>query len=254
MSCQTLFISFIGDYNYIMADNYFISGSVSIILHEFISNIFLLNFLVAILSSVYEIMLNEGEFEYKKCKYEFIEKYSIAMQDPYGYSELVIHPAPLNAFTFFLLPFMIKPSFMKIGSSMFAKFIFWMENTLFILLFFLYELVLTPFIYLRVIYNISKLATIITFIPLEIFWLIIGPFYLTYSIFKDIFYMCKILCDYQQEEDTLKEKEEEDFKQDKIVIYNEVMDVMKSVMHLFMRRKKDQKSQKKEEKVDNIFN
>jgi hypothetical protein len=46
-----------------------------LVAHIVISNIFLLNFLVAILSTVYEKMVDEGEFEYKKCKYEFIEKY-----------------------------------------------------------------------------------------------------------------------------------------------------------------------------------
>jgi putative lipase involved disintegration of autophagic bodies len=86
-------------------------------------------------------------------------------------------------------------------------------------------------------YNIAKLSSIFTFLPLEIFWIIIGPLYLLFSIGKDLFYVFKILCDYQQEEDHLKEKEEEDFKQDKIVIYNEVMDVMRSVLHLFEKRK-----------------
>mmetsp|Transcript_45393 Transcript_45393/g.33176 ORF Transcript_45393/g.33176 Transcript_45393/m.33176 type:complete len:312 (+) Transcript_45393:2391-3326(+) len=247
LSCQTLFTSFIGNYDYIEADGYFISGSVAIVIHEFFSNIFLLNFLVAILSSVYEIMLNEGEFEYKKCKYEFIEKYSVAMLDQNGYSELVVHPAPLNAFTFFILPFAVKPSFMKKAAAVFSKFIFWFENSLFIFLFFLYELVLCPLIYLRVVYNVAKLSTFLSFLPLELFWLLIGPFYLVYVIFRDIFYLVKILCDYQQEEDNLKEKEEEDFKQDKIVIYNEVIDVMRSIMHLFLKRRQEQKSFKKQE-------
>jgi hypothetical protein len=31
------------------------------------------------------------------------------------------------------------------------------------------------------------------------------------------------------------EKEEEDLKKDKVVIYNELIDVMRSVMHLFKR-------------------
>ena len=47
----------------------------------FVANIFLLNYLIAILSTVYELMIEKGEFSYKQSKYEFIEKYSIAMLD-----------------------------------------------------------------------------------------------------------------------------------------------------------------------------
>jgi len=50
-------------------------------LHVFISNIFLLNYLVAIISTVYTNMIDIGEFKYKRNKYEFIEKYSIAQLD-----------------------------------------------------------------------------------------------------------------------------------------------------------------------------
>jgi hypothetical protein len=75
LSMQTLFSSFIGNYVYIDDENYKISGTVMVTAHLIISNIFLLNFLIAILSTVYEKMMEEGEFEYKKCKYEFIEKY-----------------------------------------------------------------------------------------------------------------------------------------------------------------------------------
>lgn len=37
----------------------------------------------------------------------------------------------------------------------------------------------------------------------------------------------------------VKEKEEEDFKQDKIIIFNEIMDVMKSIMLLFNKKKNE---------------
>lgn len=50
-------------------------------IHKFVGSVFLLNFLIAILSSVYEYMQDDGKFEFKKAKYEFIEKYSIALMD-----------------------------------------------------------------------------------------------------------------------------------------------------------------------------
>lgn len=233
-----MFTSFIGDYDYNAAvDGFEISGSILVMGHKFISSIFLLNFLIAILSAVYDYMQDEGEFEFKKCKYEFIEKYSIALMDPHGYYELVIHPPPINFFTIFLLPFMIKGSIMKAGSRVFAKFIFWFENSFFMLYFIGYLFCLWPLIIIKVLVNIFRLASIFTMLPMAIFWIIISPFFLLYGVFKDMFYLVKILCDYQEEEDSFKEKEEEDFKQDKIVIYNEVIDVMRSILHLFKKKK-----------------
>ena len=214
-----------------------ISGSILVMLHVFISSIFLLNFLIAILSAVYEFMMEEGEFEYKKAKYEFIEKYSIALTDPWGYSEIVIHPPPLNFLTIFLLPFMIKGVFMKSAAKVFAKFIFWFENFFYIIYFIFYEFLMWPLIIFKVLANIWRLSSFLAVFPMTLFWLLISPFYLTYAVFKDLFYLIKILCDYQEDEDNFKEKEEEDFKQDKIVIFNEIIDVMRSLMHLFKKKK-----------------
>jgi hypothetical protein len=46
----------IGAYSYTPAENYLMSNSILTMIHVFISNIFLLNYLVAILATVYEIM------------------------------------------------------------------------------------------------------------------------------------------------------------------------------------------------------
>lgn len=76
------------------------------------------------------------------------------------------------------------------------------------------------------------------------FWFVSGLVYLIFAVFKDTFYFIKILCDTQEDEDLFKEKEEEDFKQDKIVIYNEVIDVMKSIMLLFKKKRNETKRRK----------
>jgi hypothetical protein len=135
------------------------SNSLLTMLHVFISNIFLLNYLVAILATVYEIMKDEGEFSYKANKYEFIEKYSIAMLDPNGYSEIIIHPPPLNVFTLPIIPCIIKKSLMKKASEVFSKFIFWVENVFYIIGFLGYELLLCPYIYFKILLNILNLST-----------------------------------------------------------------------------------------------
>ena len=38
------------------------------------------------------------------------------------------------------------------------------------------------------------------------------------------------------EKDQFKQKEEEDFKQDKIVIYNEIIEIMRTVAYLFRQK------------------
>ena len=81
LSLRSLFDAMLGAYKYTEDENFEMSNGILTMIHVFLSNIFLLNFLVAILSTVYEIMQEHGEFAFKKNKYEFIEKYSVAMMD-----------------------------------------------------------------------------------------------------------------------------------------------------------------------------
>jgi hypothetical protein len=113
---------------------------------------------------------------------------------------------------------------------------FWFENIFYIMTFIFNEVILFPLIYVKVALNVVYQASWLRLLPLLLFWTLLGPFVLLYSLGKDLFFYIKILCDYQDEEDQFKEKEEEDFKQDKIVIYNEVMDVMQSIKHIYKRK------------------
>jgi ABC-type thiamin/hydroxymethylpyrimidine transport system permease subunit len=79
LSLETLFDAMMANYSYTLNPNYVISFSILMVLHVFISSIFLINFLVAILSTVYTTMIIGGEYTYKRDKYSYIEKYSIAM-------------------------------------------------------------------------------------------------------------------------------------------------------------------------------
>ena len=81
LSLRHLYDAMLGAYEYTEDEDYSVSNGVLTMIHVFLSNVFLLNFLVAILSTVYEIMQDHGEFSFKKNKYEFIEKYSVAMMD-----------------------------------------------------------------------------------------------------------------------------------------------------------------------------
>jgi len=87
------------------------------------------------------------------------------------------------------------------GSEVLKKVIFWLENTYYIIELFLYELALVPFIYLRHIALIIKVAELKNAIWLEALWIPIGPFFLIYGVCKDIYFYFKILCDFKEDDD-----------------------------------------------------
>ena len=86
---------------------------------------------------------------------------------------------------------------MKAMGDCFAKLMFWVENFFYIIGFMVYEFVLVPLIYFRVLYNIIRLSGFLMMLPLVFIWLITGPFVLLFGVFKDTFYFLMILCNYQ---------------------------------------------------------
>lgn len=137
----------------------------------------------------------------------------------------------------FLVPFAIKKTFMKKASKKFAVMVFWTENLLYLISFLMYEAVQCPWIFVRVIYNVIKLATYLQIVPYIALWLIIGPFMLIFGIFKDFFFFVKILCDYQETANQEKEVEEKELNKDKIVLYNEIIDVLRTIMQILIKNK-----------------
>ena len=107
-SVRTMFDAVLGAYQYDIRTkpiNYYEIHAIIMILHLYIANIFLLNYLVAILSTVYGDMGEKGAFFYKVFKYKYIERYLIAFKDKNGYSELIIHAPPMNMFLLAIVPF-----------------------------------------------------------------------------------------------------------------------------------------------------
>jgi CBS domain containing-hemolysin-like protein len=101
---------------------------------------------------------------------------------------------------------------MKKGAECFSRLMFWMENSIYIFYFILSEVILFPLIYFKVMITVGYLADWKRLIPLIVFWVVFGPFVCVFNLAKDLFFYLKILCDYQDEEEHFKEKEEEDFK------------------------------------------
>jgi hypothetical protein len=97
-----------GNFGVVEMGNYSNSYGILYIVHTVISNIFLLNYLVAILQTAQNIMFKNGDFYSIQYQYVFISKYMQALEEKNGYDELILLPPPLN---YLLLPLiMVSPS------------------------------------------------------------------------------------------------------------------------------------------------
>jgi hypothetical protein len=69
-------------------------------------------------------------------------------------------------------------------------------------------------------------------IPVLIAWIVLGPFYMVYALSKDMFYYIKILCDSKEDDSAYEVRQAEDMLQDKICIYNEIIDTLRAVSNI----------------------
>jgi hypothetical protein len=212
LTLRTLFDALIGSYKYLDdAPNFKMSFTLLMMVHVCVSNVFLLNYLIAILSTVFMIMTEYGEFEYRCNKYNYIEKYSIPMMDKDGYRELVNHPPPLNFLTFPILFGSFSRNCMRGTGASFSRLIFWMENVPFIFWFCAYEAFMLPLAYFRQLINFIAKSNLRNFFYLIPFWIIFGPVILVLVGFVgDLMNYLSVLCDYKLKEEEEKEKIEDD--------------------------------------------
>lgn len=153
ISMRTMFDYALGEYDQVKLEHNNDSHSSLMMIHIVISNIFLLNFLIAILSTVYVSMISIGDFKFKVNIYAYIEKYNQAKMSKERYDQFVIHPAPFNLLTFFILPFSITKK-SKAAGEKFLKIMFWAENITMSIFFGLYLTLLAPLIFFKVLYHL----------------------------------------------------------------------------------------------------
>ena len=235
---RTLFDSMLGNYNYnVQSDERKYYHTFYMMVHILISNVFLLNYLIAILSTVFEDMNELGNFSFKRYMYMYIERYNKGTENK-GYSELVIHVPPVNYLTILLLPFaFISQEYMDKSGRVFSFVIFWLENvTYYIPKMIITEILLIPYIYIRNIFNIMKVESFVNGVAFSLLWLVIGLPYLLYTGAVDIGQYFIVLKMYH-ENDFKNEQEEEDKLQDKVVIYNEIIDTIRAIKLVFRRKK-----------------
>jgi hypothetical protein len=137
---------------------------------------------------------------------------------------------------------MFKKPLMKKVSLFFSKVMFWFENVFFIIGMMCYEIMLIPYTYLKIGVNImgfANLEYVAKYLP---FWIVVGPFLLIVAASVDMYYFLKILLNYQE---NFKLKNIDNAQQllinDKLIIYNEVIDVMKAILNMFTTRRKQSK-------------
>lgn len=89
-----------------------------------------------------------------------------------------------------------------------------------------------PYIYLRQLINVISIAGL-KGLDLIFMWIVSGIFFLLFFAAQDMFQFVKILCDYKMDDDLNNKMLLEDQNQDRMVIYDEILNVMKVMYFLF---------------------
>ena len=212
--------------------NYNTSFSIMYMTHVVISYIFLMQFLVAVLSAVYDGMIQNGDFYAIQYQYIFITKYMRAIEENNGYDKLIVYPPPLN---FILAPLLlVAPSkkMTKKVSQYFVNVVFWIENIFFIILYFFYFLALDPIILTKMYYQFAKMEGKIQKLIYMVFWTLFGFFFLLYFNVIDTCMLVNILClensvVYDQNED-----EKVKLERHKFYIYRDIYRGMQEINNI----------------------
>ncbi|CDW78613.1 UNKNOWN [Stylonychia lemnae] len=230
ISLRTLYDSAMAVYDYKGMGSQEVSFSIIQIIHIFFANILLMNFLIAILSYTYENMQQISVFKYKVNLYKYCERYLIAFEND-SFGEIVLHSPPTNYFVLFILPFMVNRNLMKRVSKIFSYGIFWIENVIFLFIFLLYEIFLIPVVYVKTFINIITCSVgLFTIMFHCAAWFFSGFFFSFFLVFRDIYYLAKILSMHQGCRQALgladELKEEVIDKEVKLKVYNEIRETV----------------------------
>jgi hypothetical protein len=246
-SFRTLFDTALAVYDYEGMGSRDLSHSILLIFVAFLTNVLLLNFIIAILSTTYENMKESGIFKYKSNLFKYWEKYLIAMKS--DYKELVLQPAPLAYFWLVLIPFTPSIKLIKSAGKKFSYGMYWLENVLFIMIFILFELLISPLMYVKTFYNIWFIPqSMLTRIFVYIAWFFGGYIFVFFLILYDTKIFINILKTYEGHQ-TLSEEDKNLKKIDKKKIYNQLRSVMVTLYH---RKKNELSEQDDDPQSDNV--
>jgi uncharacterized membrane protein len=110
----------------------------------------------------------------------------------------------------------------------------------------LYEIALIPIVYVKQIINFVTKSNVKTLVPLLIFWVTFGFVVLiVVGFLGDMFNLLRVLCDYGEIEEQQRIKVEDEFAKDKVILYNEMVDVLRAVMHIYKKKEEEEKSRRR---------
>jgi hypothetical protein len=141
-----------------------------------------------------------------------------------SFGEIILHPPPLSYLSALMVPFLVCPPVMAYIGRGFSYFMFWLENVIFIVVYLAMTAALGPIAYIKIWINVIRnsvgvLSTILNIV----LWAISGPFLTLYLIFRDVYYLIKILsyhqgCRFGQHDEMAEEKID---PHSKVRIFNE---------------------------------
>eukprot|EP00347_Sterkiella_histriomuscorum_P009391 403341390 len=220
---------FIGNYEVKYMAKYGTSHSILVIVHVVISHIFLMNFLVAILTQVYEIMIKNGDFYAIQYSFVFVTKYIKAMNEDNGYDKLILFPPPLN---FFLIPLILATPSEKLTRkiSTFIEYtFFWIENLCLIILIMIYFMTLDFFIYVKLFFQLTGVEGIPKKLFYSTLWALFGYIFLIKINLEDTCVFFNILCFEKSMSFNTEEVEKKKLIQHKFYIYRDCIRAMRQL-------------------------
>lgn len=194
-----IFDGLLNTYDYLENGEKSIETMFLIQFQVFIFSIFFLNYLIAVMTTVYEEMSEAGSFSYKVNLFNYCERFLIAFRDE-SYGEISVHPAPICFLTapLTLLAFIVPQKYMPKVSLFFSYSIHWIENAIFLVVFAVFELALTPFVYLKNIIIIAWASMgLFTTLFYVAGWIVAGPFFCIFMAFRDVVNLSRIYAMHQ---------------------------------------------------------
>lgn len=227
------------------------------------SNVILLNFLVAILSTTFNKMRARGKFEFTRIKYQYIEKFMVPLTDKNGYQELIIQPVPINVLSFPILFLIPNKRLFKKAAYYFAYSVYWLENIIFIFFFLIKEMLSVPRLYFKTLSRINKSPKILVKIKLMFIWSFIGLFVLAYTACTDVANLVGVLLFLKDAKSKEVKEDGTDINSDgqaekrrQAIIVNELIHSMRSIKDVINKKQSKNKEykfpQKKKKRINDL--
>jgi len=139
-SVRSLFDIMVRSYKYVDLGSKDSMHSMLLMLYAFIGNIFIINYLIATLMMTFRASMLHGRFAFKAYLNQYVNYVDAVLKDEQGLHLIVLTPPPLNILTACLPLLYCFPKVQYRAADAISKLLFWLQNLVIIISFFLYEL------------------------------------------------------------------------------------------------------------------